>query len=76
MDKDHLAENLLPELLLGIKDTDDAVVAATLRALADLVPILGGPTVIGGKRLKLFANGAPKVFKIFFLFVLKLEIMT
>ena len=46
---------------MGIKDTDDTVVAATLRALADLVPILGGPTVIGGKRLKLFANGAPKV---------------
>jgi hypothetical protein len=49
------------QLLLGIKDTDDTVVAATLKALACLVPILGGSTVIGGTRLKLFTNGMPKV---------------
>lgn len=48
------------QLLLGIKDTDDAVVAATLRSLADLVPMLGGAAVIGGTRLKLFTNGSPK----------------
>lgn len=47
-------------MLLGIKDTDDAVVSGTLRSLAELVPILGGATVIGGTRLKLFTNGAPK----------------
>ena len=46
--------------MLGIKDTDDAIVSATLRALADLVAHLGSSTVIGGTRLKLFANGAPK----------------
>ena len=45
---------------MGIKDTDDAVVSGTLRSLAELVPILGGATVIGGTRLKLFTNGAPK----------------
>ena len=60
MDRDHLVDSILPEILLGIKDTDDAVVAATLRSLADLVPMLGGAAVIGGTRLKLFANGAPK----------------
>jgi hypothetical protein len=49
------------QLLLGIKDIDDTVVAATLKALACLVPILGGSTVIGGTRLKLFTNGMPKV---------------
>lgn len=37
------------------------MVAATLKALACLVPILGGSTVIGGTRLKLFTNGMPKV---------------
>lgn len=46
--------------MLGIKDTDDAIVSATLRALADLVVHLGSSTVIGGTRLKLFTNGAPK----------------
>lgn len=60
MEPDHLVHNILPELLLGIKDTDDTVVAATLKALACLVPILGGSTVIGGTRLKLFTNGMPK----------------
>ena len=36
------------------------MVSATLRALADLVVHLGSSTVIGGTRLKLFANGTPK----------------
>lgn len=31
----------------------------TLRSLADLVPILGSETVIGGKRAKLFSDGRP-----------------
>ena len=62
MEIDDVKQQLLPELLLGIKDVDDAIVAATLRALAELVPILGSCTVIGGKRLKLFAHGTPKVF--------------
>lgn len=52
---------LLVQLLVGIKDTDDLLVSTTLRALADLVPLLGGATVIGGKRSKLFADGKPKV---------------
>lgn len=33
----------------------------TLIALSDLVPILGGATVIGGKRLRLFNDGRPTV---------------
>ena len=41
---------ILPLLLLGIRDTDDRVVAGTLRALADIVPILGASTVIGKHR--------------------------
>lgn len=47
------------QLLVGIKDTNDYLVAVTLRALADLVPILGASTVIGGKRAKLFTDGRP-----------------
>lgn len=44
---------------MGIKDTSDQLVAETLRALADIVPILGAATVIGGKRAKLFNDGRP-----------------
>lgn len=51
--------NKIFQLLLGIKDRNDNLVAMTLRSLADLVPILGAETVIGGKRAKLFSDGRP-----------------
>ncbi|XP_046971059.1 protein-associating with the carboxyl-terminal domain of ezrin [Vanessa cardui] len=57
---EELAHQILPELLLGIKDTDDNLVAATLICLSELVPILGADTVVGGKRSKLFTDGRPK----------------
>jgi len=56
---DELKNHILPELLVGIKDTNDDLVCATLRALADIVPILGAAAVIGGNRGKLFADGRP-----------------
>ncbi|XP_011881858.1 PREDICTED: protein-associating with the carboxyl-terminal domain of ezrin [Vollenhovia emeryi] len=56
---DELKNHILPELLVGIKDTNDDLVSATLRALADIVPILGAATVIGGNRGKLFTDGRP-----------------
>lgn len=55
-----LSENILPQLLLGIKDTNDQLVAATLRCLADLVPVLGSSIVIGRNRGRLFADGRPQ----------------
>ncbi|ENN71125.1 protein-associating with the carboxyl-terminal domain of ezrin [Dendroctonus ponderosae] len=57
--KEELLEPILPELLVGIKDTNEELVAATLRTLSDLVPVLGAATVIGGKRAKLFNDGRP-----------------
>ncbi|KAK0179472.1 hypothetical protein PV327_005222 [Microctonus hyperodae] len=56
---DELKSQILPELLVGIKDHDDHLVSVTLQALAYLVPILGAATVIGGKRGKLFTDGRP-----------------
>lgn len=58
-EKEELKTLVLPELLVGIKDTDDYLVSTTLHALADLVPILGSTIVIGGNRGKLFADGRP-----------------
>ncbi|KAF5302694.1 hypothetical protein FQR65_LT08436 [Abscondita terminalis] len=57
--QDELQFQILPELLVGIKDTNDQLVAITLKALADIVPILGAAAVIGGKRAKLFNDGRP-----------------
>lgn len=58
--KDDLKENILPQLLLGIKDRNDILVATTLRCLADLVGILGSEIVIGSNRLRIFADGRPQ----------------
>ncbi len=55
-----LEEEILPQLLLGIRDDSDQIVAATLKALADLVPLLGADTVVGAKyRRKVFRDGTP-----------------
>lgn len=57
--KEQLSDHILPQLLLGIKDTNDHLVASTLRCLADLIPILGSAVVIGQNRGRLFADGRP-----------------
>lgn len=58
--KDKLRQEVLPELLLGIRDCNDSLVSATLHALAHLVPILGANTVIGTNRQNLFTTNKPK----------------
>ncbi|KAG7166372.1 protein-associating with the carboxyl-terminal domain of ezrin-like [Homarus americanus] len=58
--KDVLANEVLPELLLGIRDSSDSLVMSTLHALAELVPILGANTVIGENRQNLFTTAKPK----------------
>lgn len=55
----QLRKYVLPELLVGIKDTNDSLVEATLNAVADLVPILGASTVVGKNRYKIFSDGCP-----------------
>lgn len=57
---DELTDQLLPQLLVGIKDTNDILVAATLHCLAELVPILGSSVVVGRNRGKYFADGRPQ----------------
>lgn len=59
IDLDTLEDDILPALLLGLKDTNPVLVAATLRALADLVPLLGPAKVIGNNRSKVFSDGSP-----------------
>ena len=58
--KEELTDEILPQLLLGIKDTNDLLASRTLLCLADLIPILGASQVIGKNRTKLFADGRPQ----------------
>ena len=67
-----LEEEVLPLLLLGIRDLNDQLVADSLRALAEVVPILGASKVIGKNRRKIFSDGAPgKVKKSHFFLVIE-----
>ena len=47
-----------------MRDSNDEVVCATLKALANLVPILGAAKVVGKKRRKVFADGSPSKVKV------------
>ena len=50
-----------PQILIGLRDTDDEIVYLTMHALAELVPVLGAATVVGGAQAKIFSQGKPKV---------------
>ncbi|KAM7353206.1 protein-associating with the carboxyl-terminal domain of ezrin isoform 2-T2 [Cochliomyia hominivorax] len=58
--KDELKEYILPHLVTGMQDTNDVLVAKTLRCMADLIPILGATIVLGGQRTRLFSDGRPQ----------------
>jgi len=60
LSRETLAQDLLPFLLLGMRDIDPIIVESTLRCLADLVPILGPEVVVGSSnRSKIFSDGSP-----------------
>ncbi|GFS23073.1 protein-associating with the carboxyl-terminal domain of ezrin-like, partial [Elysia marginata] len=58
--RQQLDDDIFLQILLGVRDSDDRVVAASLRALADLVPIMGGDVVVGAARKPFFFHGLPK----------------
>ncbi|XP_036321930.1 protein-associating with the carboxyl-terminal domain of ezrin isoform X1 [Rhagoletis pomonella] len=60
LSKDEIMECILPYLQEGMNDTNDVLVAKTLRCMADLVPILGASTVIVGNRTRIFSDGRPQ----------------
>lgn len=49
------------QMLIGLRETDDRIVAATFSALSIMVPVLGANIVVGGERKKYFIEGRPKV---------------
>ncbi|OTF72617.1 Protein kinase-like protein [Euroglyphus maynei] len=56
--KTCLKKILLPQILLGIKDSDKELVALTFRAVASLIDLFGVRDVLGGSnRIKYFTTG-------------------
>ena len=60
-DHEDLVGVVLPEVLMGLKDTSEELVAATLHGLGELVPLLGADVVMGTNRKQLFNDAQPRV---------------
>lgn len=55
-----LKDTVLPDILLGLHDSNNQIIKASLHALAESVPVVGGDIIVGTEREKIFSFGMPK----------------
>lgn len=76
-DNDSLLYEILPELLLGLKDKNDELVSMTFACLSIMTKILGSETVVGkstkNDRQNIFSDNLPKSISIDFKELMKSE---
>ncbi|KAH3791998.1 hypothetical protein DPMN_145487, partial [Dreissena polymorpha] len=58
--REHLETDILPQALLGLRDTSNEIAALSLHLLGDMVTVLGREAVIGGKCKTFFKESLPK----------------
>lgn len=56
---EELSTLVLPQVLLGVRDVNDDIVAASLHALSKMVVVLGAEVVVGKNRQRFFTEGKP-----------------
>ncbi|CAF0858547.1 unnamed protein product [Rotaria sordida] len=60
IDRTILMNIILPQLLYGLKDSNNTICMLTLIALASMVPVLGADVVVGGQRKQIFTDKIKK----------------
>ncbi|CAF2322029.1 unnamed protein product [Rotaria sp. Silwood2] len=60
IDRTILINIILPQLVYGLKDSNNTICMLTLIALASMVPIVGADVVIGGQRKQIFTDKIKK----------------
>jgi len=59
-DKQVLHDFIIPEIIVGMNDSNNELVKETLVALASTIPIVGADIIIGNDREKIFYRATPK----------------
>ncbi|CAF0760074.1 unnamed protein product [Rotaria sp. Silwood1] len=60
IDRTIVINIILPQLIYGLKDSNNTICMLTLIALASMVPVIGADVIIGGQRKQIFTDKIKK----------------